>query len=199
MAPRVNRSDRPEGLSFWPALPSDARGVVGLVESAYRGDESRKGWTTEADLLSGQRTDLAQVTELIATGPGVIWLATREAELLACIHLVPVYKQEAQAVLASGEVGCLVKLGMFAVRPELQGQGIGSALLAHCEQLAQTQYLAAGVELHVIALRSELIGYYLRRGYVMTRESEAFPYGDARFGIPLRDDLVFAVMRKSLV
>ena len=42
-----------------PATVQDAPEIAILVNSAYRGDSSRQGWTTEADLLDGTRTDAA--------------------------------------------------------------------------------------------------------------------------------------------
>jgi GNAT superfamily N-acetyltransferase len=194
----VNRLTAPGELQFRVARLGDAIAILSLVEGAYRGDESRKGWTTEADLLAGQRTDLAQIAELIAESSGALWLATREAELLACVHFAPTAEPGEQVAQSlRGALRC-VKLGMFAVRPTLQGQGIGSALLRHAERIAQSEYQANWLELHVIALRSELIGYYERRNYRITGETEEFPYGNSRFGLPLRDDLVFSVLRKQL-
>src|SRR4051794_13241714 len=46
-------------VMFREAGPADLGAIVALVESAYRGESSRAGWTTEADLLDGQRTDRA--------------------------------------------------------------------------------------------------------------------------------------------
>jgi hypothetical protein len=50
----------------------------------------------------------------------------------------------------------------------------------------------------VIHLRDTLIAWYERRGYRRTGETEPFPYGDERFGIPRRDDLYFVVLEKAL-
>lgn len=99
-------------------------------------------------------------------------------------------------------MGCCVldedgHLGMFAVRPVTQSAGIGSALLAHAEEEARARGLAR-VELEVIAQREELIAFYQRRGYVLTGERRPFPYGDARFGVPRRDDLAFEVLVKAV-
>ena len=161
------------------ATASDVEAVVGLVESAYRGDSSRTGWTTEADLLDGQRTDPEEVRSVL----GELVVAEDDGELVGCCTLIP---RDGHAYF-----------GMFAVRPGLQGGGVGSRLLAAAEELA-LEHGAKRVEMTVIATRTELIDFYLRRGYVDTGETRPFPYGDERFGIPRRDDLAFTVLTKDL-
>ena len=161
------------------ARPSDIDAVVELVESAYRGDASRAGWTTEADLLDGQRTDLDQVRGVLEH----LLVAEQDRELVGCCALVP---REGHGYF-----------GMFAVRPGLQGSGVGSRLLARAEAVAAEQGLSY-VEMTVISARRELVEFYLRRGYVDTGESRPFPYGDDRFGRPRRDDLAFTVLTKDL-
>ena len=166
-------------MEFRDATPDDVDAVVALVESAYRGDASRAGWTTEADLLDGQRTDRDEVTEAL---PHLV-LAFDGDALVGCCALVP-----------KGDHGYF---GMFAVRPGLQGGGVGSALLAEAERRAQESGLA-WVEMTVLSVRAELLEFYKRRGFVDTGETRPFPYGDDRFGQPRRDDLVFSVLVKHL-
>lgn len=161
------------------ATEADVAAVVALVESAYRGEASRGGWTTEADLLDGQRTDAAEVGPLV---PHLL-VAERDGSLVGCCVLEP---REGSGYF-----------GMFAVRPELQGAGIGDALLTAAENRARA--LALGrVEMTVLSGRAELIAYYERRGYRLTGDTSPFPYGDERFGLPRRVDLVFAVLAKDL-
>lgn len=176
-------------LHFRTAEPADVAGIVALTESAYRGDASRAGWTTEADLLDGQRTDARQVAELIARPRSMIVLAEDGGvgatdRLLACCHLEP-----------QGEAAYF---GMFSVRPGTQGRGIGRALLAEAERIAREQWHCRTLRMTVIDLRRELIAWYERRGYRRTGEHRPFPYGDPRFGIPKRDDLRFEWLAKSL-
>jgi ribosomal protein S18 acetylase RimI-like enzyme len=159
------------------AAQSDVEALVALVESAYRGDASRLGWTTEADLLEGQRTDPREVEALL---PHVL-VAHEGGELVGCCTLIP---RDGHAYF-----------GMFAVQPGLQGAGVGSQLLARAEELAVEAELAY-VEMTVISTRKELIDFYLRRGYADTGERRPFPYGDERFGKPIRDDLEFTVLAK---
>lgn len=165
------------------AGPADVDGVVALVQSAYRGEPSRAGWTTEADLLDGQRTDAQAVTAVIE-GPGSqLLLAVDGDELLGCCALE--------------DRGTRWYFGTFAVRPVAQARGTGSALLAEAERLATTSG-AGALELTVIHARDELIAWYERRGFVRTGETRPFPYGDERFGRPRRDDLVFVVLENRL-
>jgi N-acetylglutamate synthase-like GNAT family acetyltransferase len=161
------------------ATTADVAAVVALVESAYRGDTSRQGWTTEADLLDGRRTDEDEVREVL---PHLL-LAERDGQLVGCCTLVP--------------KGDLAYFGMFAVVPGLQGGGTGSALLAEAEQRARAQGLRA-VEMTVLSARDELIAFYERRGYARTGEGRPFPHGDERFGRPRRADLEFVVLEKPL-
>ena len=171
-------------LAFRVATPADVDAIVALVESAYRGDASRQGWTTEADFLDGQRTDPAGVAALLGKEESRVLLAEREGALLACCH---VEKQD--------DVGYF---GMFSVAPRLQGGGVGGALLAEAERIARTSWFCQRMEMTVIDIRDELIAWYERRGYARTGVKKPFPYGDARFGLPKRDDLRFEILSKPL-
>lgn len=172
-------------LSPRVATADDIPALLALVQSAYRGEPSRVGWTTEAGLLSGQRTDAAGVAAALAEGAVLVVDGDgADGGLLACCQLV--------------EHPGHAYFGMFAVQPGQQGAGVGDALLRCAEQYAQQQFGAAVMEMTVIGQRSELIAWYVRRGYTPTGETRPFPYGDERFGIPLRDDLHFVVLRKPL-
>jgi len=169
---------------FRTATEADIPALVALVTSAYRGQASRAGWTTEADLLDGARID-AQVLRADLARPRSRVLVAEDAQgLAACAH-----------VADDGGAGYF---GMFAVRPGLQGSGIGSRLLAECERVAAGDWALPVMRMTVIDLRESLIAWYLRRGYRRTGILKPFPYGDERFGIPLRDDLRFEVLEKPL-
>jgi ribosomal protein S18 acetylase RimI-like enzyme len=170
--------------TFRLATADDVAAVVALVESAYRGDVSRKGWTTEADLLDGQRTDPLGVAELIAKSGSCLLLGERGSELLACANL------ERRDDIAY--------FGMFSVRPDLQGSGLGRTMLAEAERMAREDWLCREMQMTVISVRDELIAWYERRGYRRTGRYSPFPYGDERFGIPKRDDLRFELLVKAL-
>lgn len=175
---------QPAALSFRNALEADVPELVALVESAYRGDASRAGWTTEADYLDGQRTDPDAVRAVIDSRDGVLLVVERAGELVACCHIE--------------HRGDHAYFGMFAVRPGLQGAGLGKEILAEAERRARDTWGAREMRMTVVNVREELIAYYVRRGYRRTGELSPFPYGDERFGIPRRDDLAFELLVKPL-
>lgn len=172
--------------SFRRALPSDVETIVSVVQSAYRGDASRAGWTTEADLLDGQRTDADEVASLIRSEPerSLVLLAEHDGRLLACCHLA--------------DRGAHAYFGMFAVDPAAQGSGLGRSVLAEAERIARDDWGLPEQRMTVISARGDLIAWYERRGYRRTGIMTPFPYGDERFGVPRRPDLQFEELRKAL-
>lgn len=171
------------GLSFRPADPSDADAVCALVNSAYRGEGSKRGWTTEADLLGGQRTDREGVLDMIRHSR--IELAfDRSGGLLACVNL-----------RRDDDETCY--LGMLTVDPGRQAGGVGRRMLERAEELAR-HWGCARMRMCVIDRREELIAYYLRRGYRRTGASEPFPEGDPRYGLPKVKGLRFTGLVKTL-
>lgn len=171
-------------LSFRAAVAADVPAIVALVDSAYRGDASRAGWTTEADFLEGQRVDGPGVAEVIRAAGNRILLGLAGPEVLACCQL----EKQGEACY----------FGMFSVRPTRQGGGVGGAMIAEAERIASAEWLCSRMEMTVISIRDELIAWYERRGYRRTGVFKPFPYGDERFGIPKRDDLRFEVLEKTL-
>lgn len=171
-------------LEFRHAGAGDIPAVVALVTSAYRGEASRAGWTTEADLLDGARIDAQRVSDDIAREQSLILLGEADGRLLACAH-----------VAVEDGTGYF---GMFSVRPDSQGHGIGKRMLDEAERIAREELGVPSMRMTVIDVRDELIDYYARRGYRRTGIHKPFPYGDERFGTPLRDDLRFEVLEKPL-
>ena len=160
----------------------DVPSLSALINSAYRGDSSKKGWTTEAGLLDGIRIDEPSLTKIIADIHSVILKCNDENErLVGCVYL-----QKRQAKLY---------LGMLTVAPELQAKGIGKELLAAAENHAK-QTGCNGITMTVISVRKELIAWYIRHGYHPTGETQPFPTNQA-FGQP-RQSLEFIVMEKNL-
>lgn len=170
-------------LAFRDATPADVPALVGLVTSAYRGEASRAGWTTEADLLDGGRIDPDLLLADIGRPRSRVLLADRDGTLLACAHVA--------------EEGGAGYFGMFAVRPDCQGAGIGDAVLREAERIVRVEWGLPALRMTVIDVRDALIAWYERRGYRRTGIRKPFPYGDTRFGIPLRDDLRFEVLEKE--
>lgn len=162
----------------------DLAALHALIEAAYRGDSARRGWTHEADLLDGQRTDIEALVAIVCDPAQRLLVARDAARLAGCI----------QVTVKDGGIGYL---GLLAVDPDRQANGLGARLIAAAEACL-AQLGATTVEMTVIRQRSELIAYYERRGYALTGEVRDFPYGDARFGEPRNDELAFVVLAKPL-
>ncbi len=166
------------------AAPDDVPALVELVNSAYRGDSSRAGWTTEADLLGGVRIDAERLDAAIRTPGNVILVHEQPGGIGACVHLQ--------------QTGDECYLGMLTTRPTLQGHGIGRQMIEAAEAWATSQWRSRAMHMTVLVQRPELIRWYERRGYTVTGVRRPFPYGDVRWGEPARPDLEFHVLRKTL-
>ncbi|MEU3790259.1 GNAT family N-acetyltransferase [Streptomyces fructofermentans] len=173
-----------DGLTFRDAADADVDALVALVESAYRGDSSRTGWTTEADILEGRRTDAEGVREVMKAPDGRLLTVERDGAIVACCQLE--------------HRGDHAYFGMFAVSPALQGAGLGKVIIAEAERIAREIWGVREMHMTVISVREDLIAWYERRGYRRTGRMTPFPYGDERFGIPQRDDLRFELLVKDL-
>jgi len=164
------------------AVESDLEEIVELVNRAYRG---REGWAIEVGVMEGQRISLESLREEMASKPEGMQLVWREdGVLLATVWIEP------------QEEGVWY-LGTLSVRPELQAKQLGRRVMEAAESLAKERG-AVRMRISVIQVRESLIAWYERRGYVRTGETKAFPYGDERFGRPLRGDLFFVVLEKKL-
>jgi len=163
------------------ALPHDAPELAQLVNAAYRGDTGRQGWTTEADLIDGSRTDAELIKAVIEKPDSMILKYVDEEKIIGCVEL---RKEEDK-----------LYLGMLTVNPTIQGKGIGKHLLIASEQEAINQNCHA-IFMNVLTVRKELIDWYVRHGYSDTGERKPFAFTDPRFGFP-KQTLEFMIMEKK--
>lgn len=154
-----------------------------LINSAYRGESSKAGWTTEAHLLEGIRTDEDSLRELVDKPGSIILTAIQNQKIIGCVNLQ--------------KMGDQLYLGMLTVSPVIQARGIGKELLKASEAYAVEQGFHS-VVMTVISIRTELIEWYERRGYHTTGEKQPFPSNNSKFGLPLQE-LEFVVMEKRLL
>ena len=166
-------------LAIRVATPDDLANVHPLIERAYRGLAARAGWSHEADLLDGERTDLATLSKIVE-GPASRLLIAEEGDaMIGCVHVADLG-------------GNTAYIGMLAVEPALQAGGTGKRLLEAAERVARDVFEAKRVEMTVIDKREELIAYYRRRGYLPSGETRDFP-------IALDPPLTMAVLLKPLL
>ncbi|CAM3993132.1 GNAT family N-acetyltransferase [Flavobacterium weaverense] len=164
------------------AVLEDALELNNLINSAYRGESSKKGWTTEANLLEGLRTTEQELTEIIAHPQNKILKFTENSKIIGCVLLVQKEKQ--------------LYLGMLTVSPELQNSGVGKKMLQQAEIYAAVLDLPK-IIMTVISVREELILWYKRNGYEDTGLREPFPASDVH--IPISDtQLEFIVLEKEI-
>jgi ribosomal protein S18 acetylase RimI-like enzyme len=164
--------------------PDDIEPLIGLIQSAYRGDASKAGWTTEAHLLGGQRIDAGMLARQIADDANIMLMREDEAGPLCCF-----------ALERHADYGYV---GTVTVRPTAQGSGLGREALEVAEAHIKGEWGLSCARMTVVAQREELIAWYARRGYRNTGETAPFPYEDQRFGQPMRDDLYFVVLEKRV-
>ncbi|HEX3889065.1 MAG TPA: GNAT family N-acetyltransferase [Phenylobacterium sp.] len=168
-----------------PAADADIAEIVELSNWAYRGTGAVASWTVES-YLQGERTTADALRADLAANPSAQVLLWRDerGELLGHVWLEP---------LDAG----VWYLGLLSVRPDRQDRKLGRGLLTSAEDHARERG-ARRMRMTVINVRDTLIAWYQRRGYALTGEVRPFPYGDDRFGRPLRDDLSFVVLEKAL-
>ena len=168
------------------AVEADYSQIIDLANLAFRG-VAPTSWNSEADFIEGQRLTESLLRADLAAKPDAVLLTSRDdpnGELLGTVWLEP--KKDG-----------VWYLGLLTIRPDLQNRQMGRALLAAAEDFAQQQG-ASRIRMSVVNVRTTLIAWYERRGYVLSEETQPFPYGDQRFGRPLRNDLHFVLLEKDL-
>jgi GNAT superfamily N-acetyltransferase len=172
-----------QALLFRTAVAPDAGVVADLVNSAYRGDSSRAGWTTEADLLEGRRTNETEIRRLIEANGSIVLLCLQGEEIIGSVHL---------KIQDEGAY-----LGLLVVKPGLQGLGIGKRFMEAAEDVVRREWAATKMTMTVISVRHELIAFYERRGYLRTGRLIPFP-SDAGLSVALVEGLEFEELEKTL-
>lgn len=165
------------------ATVADIPVIKDLLNNAYRGEGSKQGWTTEADLITGDtRTDEAMLQKVMEqTGSVFLICKDDHQRLTGCVNLQAHDDK--------------LYLGMFSVLPQLQGGGIGKQLLQAAEEYARNQQKKA-IYMSVITLRTELVNWYIRHGYADTGERKPF-IEDGLTGKHLQP-LEFMILEKSM-
>jgi len=142
------------------ATLSDVPELIKLINSAYRGDSAKKGWTHEADLLTGIRISDKELVKLIKRKDTFLLKYIEENFIVGCVLLE---KQEDK-----------LYIGMLTVSPGVQGKGVGKKLLEAAEIKAR-ELDCNRTEMSVISVRHELIEWYKRKGYIDTGIKKPFP------------------------
>lgn len=154
-----------------------------LINAAYRGESSKKGWTTEGNLLEGKRTDEEELLTILSTPNQYLFKFSRDKKIIGSVLLI--------------NKGSILYLGMLTVSPELQNSGIGKQLLLAAEEHARLLNLNT-IQMTVIGIREELLAWYFRNGYIDTGLRAPFPFS-AEDKILTNDSLDFVILEKKIV
>jgi predicted N-acetyltransferase YhbS len=171
-------------LKFTFAEEKQSKEITSLVNSVYRGENSKRGWTTEADILGGIRISEEKVREIIGLENNVILLASLDDKIIACVHLE--------------KKGNICWLGMLSVDVDFQTFRLGKMMIEKSEAFANETFNSTVMKMKVIGVRAELIEYYERRGYSLTGEREDFLTAEDTFGEPNTQNLYFEILSKNL-
>lgn len=174
-------------IHFHKADLIDAQAIAALINSAYRGESSQQGWTTEADILDGLRTTTKEVAQLISRNDAFVLIGVIQDQIVATVTC----EQQTMADSPTAH------LGMIAVKPTLQNKGYGKLLIHAAEEMTKRQWRVVGYYMLVISIRHALIAFYERLGYIRTGEFEAFPKNDALWQ-PKVDNLNFEYLAKLI-
>lgn len=166
-------------LTIRPAVATDLPAIHPVIERAYRGETARQGWTHEADLIQGPRTNLETLTAIVEDPAQRLLIAWEGETPIGCVNI-------------ADRGGRTAYLGLLCIEPLRQTGGLGRQLIAAAESHARDGFGCARIEMTVIEQRRKLIEYYLRRGYAETGERRDFP-------IPMEPPLFMTVLAKPLV
>jgi predicted N-acetyltransferase YhbS len=169
-------------MEILTATENDAEAIAALVNSGYRGEYSRQGWTSEVDLLGGSRIDAHELRLVMQREATVVLKGVEEGKIITCVELTTHNNK--------------LYLGMLTVEPTLQAKGIGKQMLAAADKMARTQGCKS-IYMTVISDRAELIAWYGRNGFIPTGEELPFDNTNPVFGLP-KKPLKFIVLEKLL-
>ena len=175
-------------LTLRPLQTADIPAIVELMNRAFRGTGPNASWNTESVIIDGDRTSEAALLEQLRDKPEAHFLIAEDEtthDLRGCVWLEPMPEDRWY-------------LGSLTIDPALQKSGLGRELLTAAEAWAFDRGCRV-IEMTVVNQRTTLIAWYERRGYQLTGETHPFPYEDARFGRPRRDDLEFVVLERELL
>jgi len=177
-----------KNLVYRIATETDAESITTLINSSYFGEESNQGWTNENEIITGKRTNVTNVLNMITDHNTIflIFFGETDQVLKGCISLTN--KSELKSAY----------LGMFAVRPDLQARGYGKFILSIAENYAIRNWNVDYIKLRVVIQRPELIAFYVRRGYIDTGFKEPFPIQEVKTATLLRFDLQLVTMSKCV-
>lgn len=169
-------------MNITKTTPGDYQEIVSLMNNAYRGENAKKGWTTEADLLGGIRIDTDTLKEMLSSENAAMLKYTNEHNIIeGCVYVDKKIDK--------------LYLGMLTVSPDQQAKGIGKKLMAAAEDYAKENNYTI-IQMTVISVREELIKWYKRHGYNDTGATMPFP-DDERFGVQ-KQPLKLIIMEKDI-
>jgi len=161
------------------AKAEQVEGICNLVNVAYRG---KSGWTKETNLVGGDRTNTYEIQGYLSSPNAHLLVASVDGKIVACV-----------CIEKDDDRACI---GLLAVHPKLQGDGVGKEILHQAERYASKNLNAKKYIMVVVSQRTELIAYYKRRGYIRTGEIQKYPT-NLNVGIPLKNGLTIEYLEKS--
>lgn len=166
------------------ATTADIPLLVNLINESYRPYKANSSWTNEAGLVAGHRININQLNEIINHPASNFFVYLNDySQILGCVNI------ELESNVAH--------IGLLTVAPNQQQLGIGNKMLRFAESYSKETHNSIKSQILVLLNRSELVNYYLRRGYEISDKRYEYPI-DANFGTPLSKDIVVVLMEKSL-